>query len=111
MRSVIEYKGYYSKVLYSAEDGVLHGKIEGISDLVNFECESVNEVESSFHEAVDDYLAFCADLGKEPEKPYRGVFNVRFSPELHRRAAMEAANEGITLNQLVTRAVEKMLPQ
>ena len=109
MKNIIEYKGYYTKVEYSVEDHVLHGKIEGINDLVNFECEKADEVEASFKEAVDDYLAFCEDTGTQPDKPYKGVFNVRLSPELHRLAAMEAANEGITLNQFVAVAVEKSL--
>ena len=109
MKNVLEYKGYFTRVEYSAEDRVLHGRIEGIQDLVNFECEQTDQVEEQFHEAVDDYLAYCEDLGKQPEKPYRGVFNIRISPELHRRAVVEAAKEGITLNQFVATAVEAQL--
>lgn len=60
-------------------------------------------------EAVDDYIAYCKDLGKQPEKPYRGVFNIRISPELHRQAVLEAAKEGVTLNQFVASAVEAQL--
>ena len=109
MKNVLEYKGYFTRIEYSVEDQVLHGRIEGIQDLVNFECERADEAESAFHEAVDDYLAYCEDLGKQPEKPYRGVFNIRISPDLHRRAVMEAAREGITLNQFVASAVEAQL--
>ena len=109
MKNVLEYKGYFTRVEYSTEDRVLHGRIEGIQDLVNFECDQVDQVEEQFHEAVDDYLAYCEDLGKQPEKPYRGVFNIRISPELHRRAVVEAAKEGITLNRFVATAVEAQL--
>ena len=109
MSNVLEYKGYFTRIEYSAEDCVLHGKIEGIQDLVNFECEQVDQVEEQFHATVDDYLTYCNDLGKQPEKPYRGVFNIRISPELHRRAVLEAAKEGITLNQFVASAVEAQL--
>lgn len=109
MKNVIEYKGYFTSVEYSAEDKLLHGKIEGINDLVNFECEEGKDVERAFQEAVDDYLAFCEDTSTVPEKPYKGVFNVRLSPELHKKSAMTAASEHISLNQLVARAVEKYL--
>jgi predicted HicB family RNase H-like nuclease len=109
VKNTLEYKGYYTHIEYSAEDQVLHGKIEGIQDLVNFECERADEAPAAFHQAVDDYLAYCEDLGVQPEKAYRGVFNVRFSPALHRSAALEAAREGITLNQFVSDAVEKRL--
>lgn len=105
MNNILEYKGYYTKIEYSAEDQVLYGKIEGIRDLVNFECEDLADVEQEFHTAVDDYLALCKDLGQNPEKPYKGVFNVRVSPELHRLAAIAADKKGETLNAFVADAI------
>ncbi len=107
--NVLEYKGYHTKVEYSAEDKVLYGKIEGIKDLVNFECDSLADVEKEFHLAVDDYLAFCKDNGEEPDKPYKGVFQVRISPELHRLVAMAADKKGETLNAFVTDAIKKAM--
>ena len=105
--NVLEYKNYHTKVEYSAEDQVLYGKIEGIRDLVTFECESVFEVEAAFHEAVDDYLAFCAEKGKDPDKTYNGVFNVRIDPELHRTVALTADREGKPLNTYVREAIQE----
>ena len=57
MENTLQYKGYYTNIAYSAEDMVLHGKIEGIDDLVTFESEQASEIGKEFHEAVDDYLA------------------------------------------------------
>jgi len=57
----------------------------------------------------DDYLAFCADTNTEPEKPFKGVFNVRLTPEKHKQAAMGAAYEGISLNRFVSEAVDEKL--
>ena len=109
--NILEYKGYYAKIEYSAEDRVLFGKIEGIRDLVNFESESSQRIEEEFHRAVEDYLAFCHDLGKDPEKPYKGVFNVRVSPELHRKAAIAADKRGETLNAFVVKAISAAVSQ
>ena len=103
--NILEYKGYYTRIEYSAEDHVLFGKIEGIKDLVTFECENLSNVEAEFHEAVDDYLSFCKDLGESPDKPYKGMFNVRIPPELHRKAAMAAEMSGETLNAFITEAI------
>lgn len=107
--NVLKYKDYYTSVLYDAEDQVLHGKIEAINDLVTFEAERTDEVENAFHEAVDDYLEMCKALSKEPQKPYKGQFNVRINPELHRQAAIEALKAGISLNQLVGIAIERLI--
>ncbi|MBQ7737318.1 MAG: type II toxin-antitoxin system HicB family antitoxin [Oscillospiraceae bacterium] len=105
--NLLEYKGYHTRVECSIEDGVLFGKIEGIRDLVTFECDTIAEAEGRFHAAVDDYLAFCADIGKEPEKEYKGQFNVRIEPELHREAAIEAFKKGMTLNAYIAEAIRE----
>ena len=56
MKNVLKYKGYIGSVFFSEEDGVYHGKVEFIRDLVNYEASEVDALEASFHEAVDDYL-------------------------------------------------------
>lgn len=106
MNNIIEYKGYYSKVEYSKEDNVLYGKIEGIKDLVNFECENAADVQSEFQAAVDDYLEFCKMCNKEPDKTYKGSFNVRISPQLHKAAALLAFRESRSLNDIVEQAID-----
>ena len=91
------------------ESHILYGKIEGIIDLVTFESENSNEIVDEFHSAVDDYLAFCESVGKSPDKEYRGVFNVRVKPELHRKLAEEAIKRGTSLNFLTEQALAKFL--
>ena len=59
MSNTMEYKGYYTRIEFDADAKLLHGKIEGINDLVTFEGEDSSRIESEFHAAVDDYLDFC----------------------------------------------------
>jgi predicted HicB family RNase H-like nuclease len=96
-------------VHFSAEDKVFHGKIEGIDDLVTFEGKSVDELIKAFHEEVDDYIELCKEQGKEPLRSYKGSFNVRVSPEIHRRAVETVIRKGLSLNQLVQKAIEREL--
>lgn len=109
MNGVLSYRGYYATVEYDADAQMLCGSVVGMRDGVYFETEYASGVESAFHEAVDDYLAFCAEKGKEPEKSYRGTFNVRINPELHRAAALAAAARQESLNQFVADAIEAAL--
>ena len=109
MSECLEYKSYYAAVRFSVEDEVFHGKIIGINDLISFEGTTVKELKSAFHEAVDDYLATCKKLGKEPEKAYKGSFNVRISSELHRKAARYATQKNMTLNDFVRYAIDHIL--
>jgi predicted HicB family RNase H-like nuclease len=106
MKDFLHYKGYMGSVRFSAEDEVFHGKIEGIDDLISFEGKSVVEIKKAFQEAADDYLEFCKEIGKEPEKSYKGSFNVRIPAELHKKAIESASMMGVSLNQLVQKAIE-----
>ena len=103
--NTLKYKGYIGSVSYSEPDKVFFGQIEGIDDLVTYEGESVQELTSSFHEAVEDYLIFCEEHNCKPEKSYSGAFNVRVAPSLHRDIANLAAEAGISINAFVKRAL------
>ena len=105
--NTMTYKGYLGSVAYSEKDNVFFGKIEGINGLVNFEGESVKELTDAFHEAVDDYLAYCKDEGIEPDKSYSGILNVRLAPAIHRKIAMLARQAGQTLNAYIKEAIEE----
>ena len=105
--NTMTYKGYIGSVNYSDKDQVFFGKIEGINGLVNFEGESVKELTAAFHEAVDDYLAYCQDEGIEPDKSYTGVLNVRLTPAIHRQIAMLALQAGLSINAYIKEALEE----
>lgn len=109
MKDVLTYKNHIGSVRFSAEDKVFYGKIEGIDDLVTFEGRSVNELVSAFQEAVEDYAELCEKAGKPVRKSYKGSFNVRIDPELHKKAANLSIDLGLSLNQLVEEAIQKYL--
>jgi len=103
--NMLKYKDFYGSVEYSAADECFFGKIIGTADLVTFEGNSVNNLKKAFIEAVEDYLLLCKEVGKEPQKSYKGSFNIRISPELHRAAALIAGKKGISLNTFVEKAI------
>ncbi len=107
MKDVLIYKDFIGSVHYNADDHVFYGKIEGINDLVTFEGETVDNLESAFRDMVNQHIADCEAEGQPAKKSYKGVFNVRLSPELHRKAARIAVSYGITLNQFVRKAIIK----
>ena len=102
----MEYKGYRGVVRYSAEDHVLHGRILGIDDVVNFEGADVEELERAFHEAVDDYLALCEKLGRTPDREYSGRIPLRIDSALHRRVAIAADSEAKSVNSWIADALD-----
>ncbi len=106
MNSLMEYKGYHAKIEFSADDMIFVGRVLGINDTIAFDGDTIPELEAAFRESIDDYLETCAEIGKAPDKEYKGTFNVRISPELHKRAVIEAEAQNLSLNQLIQRSIE-----
>ena len=54
--SELNYKGLSGSAEYSPEDQCYFGKLSGITDLVMYEGETIEELTAYFREAVDEYL-------------------------------------------------------
>jgi len=107
MNGMMEYKDYIGSAEFSADDDIFFGKVQGIRALISYEGSTVAELTADFHAAVDDYLAMCASEGRKPEKGYAGTLSVCISPELHRKAALAAFSEKMTLDRFVERSIER----
>ncbi|WP_338507655.1 type II toxin-antitoxin system HicB family antitoxin [Pseudomonas poae] len=111
MNNQLKHKGYIGSIEASLEDNCLYGKVLFIKALVSYEGKTVAELDAAFQEAVDDYLATCQALGRTPEKPCKGSFNVRVGHDLHLAAALEATRKKVTLNDLTRQALNEFLQQ
>ena len=109
MKDVMTYKGFIGSVHFAAEDKVFYGRIEGISDLITFEGVTVKQLEEGFKHMVDEHIKDCKENNLPLEKSYKGNLNIRLAPELHKKAAYNAALRGISLNQYINDAIKKSL--
>ena len=75
--------------------------------MILFHLKGVQELKNSFEQAVDDYVVLCRESGRTIEKSYKGSFNVRIPPDIHKKAKRIAVMKGISLNQLIQKAVEE----
>lgn len=107
--SFMEHKGYLGSVEYDEAEEIFFGKVMFVGALISYEGTNASNIKTHFREAVDDYLTLCAERGLKPEKPLKGSFNVRTSPELHRRAVLYAAEHSKKLNNVVEDALEEYL--
>lgn len=104
---MMEYKGYTSGPIdFDAADGTFSGTVAGLRDVIHFEGSSAKELTKAFRDSINSYLEFCAEKGQEPDKPFNGRILLRTDPELHRKAALRAAVEGISLNRWIARQIE-----
>lgn len=109
--NALSYKDYIGTVSYSAEDEVFYGKLEHINDLITFESENAHDLKKEFEKAVDEYISFCNEKGIKPDRPFKGSFNVRVKPSLHKLAYLKAVKSGISLNKFIETAIEHELQE
>jgi predicted HicB family RNase H-like nuclease len=106
MSGHLQYKDYLGSTEVDVDSGHLHGKLLFIRDTITFSGLTVAELNAAFREAVDDYLATCAEDGDAPDVPLKGSFNVRVGPERHRKIAIAARRADIGLNEFVCQALD-----
>lgn len=98
---MLSYNGYTGHVEFDDEAGLFHGDVLDTRDVVTFQGRSVEEIEAAFRASVDDYLAFCAERGEAPDKPFSGRLMLRLPTDLHRDVFVGARRAGVSLNQYV----------
>lgn len=107
MNNAMSYKGYAARIDYDDADGIFTGRLAGIRDGVGFHADTVEALRAAFHEAVEDYLETCVQVGKEPQRAYSGQMMFRVRPEVHRKAALAAELSGKSLNQWAEEVLAK----
>lgn len=107
------YKGYTASLAINMKEGLICGKLDRISDKVEFSAGSPKDILGEFRRAVDSYLERYDLMGKEAPKPCSGNIQFRVPPSLHAAALLMSKEYG-SFNKfgeyLLTKAVEEKLP-
>jgi predicted HicB family RNase H-like nuclease len=99
--------GYVATVELDEEAGRFHGEVINTQDILTFQGRTLDELKTAFADTVADYVEWCRERGKEPQRPYSGNFTVRISAELHRRVATAAARSGKSVNAFIAETLER----
>lgn len=106
---LLQYNGYEGTAELDMARQVCRGHVLFIDDVVTYEAKTPGLLQREFEAAVDDYIETCAQVGKEPQRPFKGLFNVRIPPATHRAAALRAICDGVALNEVVVQALTAYL--
>lgn len=109
--NAMTYKGYSARIEFDAGDMLFYGTLAGISDDVIFAADNAVQLEKEFHAAVDDYLDYCAKLGRAPKKPASGQMMLRLPPALHAQCIECAQLAGASLNAWAKEMLERGIAQ
>ena len=104
---MMEYKGYTAGPIdFDAETNTFSGTVAGLRDVIHFEGSTARELTKAFRDSIDSYLELCVEMGQKPDKSFNGKILLRTEPGLHRKAALRAAAEGVSLSEWITRRIE-----
>ncbi len=106
---MLDYKGYIGEAVYDDEMGMFAGKIVNAKAIGTFYGKTVEELENEFRETIDYYLDLCQRKSLEPEKPFSGRFNLRLTPELHRKIYIASSDEGVSINRWIKDKLESIV--
>jgi len=105
--NTMTYKGYAAKIEYSDDDLCFVGHVAGIRDVIGFHADNVAGLREAFEEAVDDYIDYCKEQGREPLRPASGKISLRISPEIHSAINIAAEVSGKSVNQWINDTLSK----
>jgi predicted HicB family RNase H-like nuclease len=105
--TMMTHDGYVATVELDEDAGLFHGEVINTRDVLTFQGRTIDELHAAFADTVADYVEWCKERGKQPERPYSGNFTVRLSPDLHRRVATAATRKGKSVNAFVVEALER----
>lgn len=106
---MMTYRSYPAAIEYDGSSRLFYGHVLGTRDTIGFEGCSVDELEGSFHRAIDEYLKACQEAGREPDRAYSGTIFIRTDPDTHRRVEASAAASGQSINQWAQAALMERL--
>ena len=91
LTNMLNYQGYYAEFGYDDSADALHGRVIGLTDVIDFYGRTIDELKDEFRASIDEYVAWCREEGTEPEKTWSGKMTLRPSDEQRRRYAVAAA--------------------
>ena len=106
--TTMHHEGYIATIDLDEEAGLFHGEVVNTRNVLTFQGRTLKELMKAFADTIADYVAWCRERGKEPERPYSGHFTLRVSPELHRRVAVAAARAGKSVNGFVAETLDEV---
>ena len=105
--NVMTVDGYHAKIEYDEELDLFRGEILGLNGGADFYGKSPKKLRTEFKKSLQVFLDVCQDKGLEPRRNFSGKFNLRISPELHERLAIEAQAQGKSINTLAQEALQE----
>jgi predicted HicB family RNase H-like nuclease len=108
---MLNYKGYVGEAVYDDDVKMFAGRIVNAKGVGTFYGKTVEELEHEFKQTIDYYIDLCKRKNVIPQQPFSGKFNLRLTPELHRKIYIASTDEGKSVNAWIKEKLESFLVQ
>lgn len=105
--NIMTVDGFHAKIEYDEDLDLFRGDILGLNGGADFYGKNPKELRAEFKKSLQVFLAVCKEKGIEPRRSFSGKFNLRISPQLHERLAIEAQAQGKSINTLAQEVLQE----
>lgn len=107
--STLKHKNILGTIDFDADSKVMFGQLIDVNGVVMYEGENAKEFHENFISAVDEYIQFCEEKQIPVMRTFKGVFNVRTTPEIHQALNTLSIETGEKINSLVNKSLKSFL--
>ena len=107
LTNLLTYKNYHARITFDPSADAFHGRVIGMRDVIDFYGRTPEELREEFQQSVEDYLAWCAEEGSEPEKTWQGKLTIRIDDDLRRRLAVVAEANDASINAWIVTVLDR----
>ena len=108
---MMEYKGYQASYKFDEEEGEFIGDVVNIDDIIFFYGDTVEQLNEEFRFSINDYLAACAEKGREPDKPFTKGIRIKLSETVYNAVEAAAKADGKNLDMWLAETIEKAVAE
>ncbi|MCX5920265.1 MAG: type II toxin-antitoxin system HicB family antitoxin [Candidatus Melainabacteria bacterium] len=106
---LLTYSGYCGTVGYCKDKNILIGEILYINEPITYQAFTLPLLFEAFMDAVEDYVVRCEMNKKRPQQTFKGIFQIRINPEVHRQCTLFARKNGMSLNEYISTVLAEHL--
>lgn len=107
MKNVMKFDEYEAVISYDPDIAMFRGEFIGLNGGADFYADSIPKLRKEGKLSLKIFLDLAKEKDIEPKKHYSGQFVLRLKPEIHRRYALLAKANNISLNQLLSTTLEQ----
>ncbi|MDM8566047.1 type II toxin-antitoxin system HicB family antitoxin [Candidatus Halobeggiatoa sp. HSG11] len=109
MMNLMSINGTKAFIQYDQEIDMFRGEFIGLNGGADFYAKDIDSLKKEAEISLKVFLNACKEKGINPYKNFSGKLNITIAPQLHEEAMLVAKSQNISLDKLVSIALQKTI--